>query len=106
MPTRRDFLQGTAVVAGTVVPMVHAAAGTDAGQNDPIGFARKLDAARIATGVTGASFAFWDSKTLHTAVSGMRNSVTADPVTLDTLMHVGSITKVMNATLMMQLVDE
>ena len=43
---------------------------------------------------------------LHTAVSGLRNSVTADPVTLDTVMHIGSITKVLNAALMMQLVDE
>jgi CubicO group peptidase (beta-lactamase class C family) len=56
--------------------------------------------------VTGASFAYWDGKTLHTAVSGVRNSVTEDPVTVDTVMHIGSITKVMTATLLMQLVDE
>jgi CubicO group peptidase (beta-lactamase class C family) len=36
----------------------------------------------------------------------MRNSVTGDPVTPDTLMHIGSITKLLNAVLMMQLVDE
>ncbi|MDN7497369.1 serine hydrolase domain-containing protein [Burkholderia gladioli] len=56
--------------------------------------------------VTGASFAFWDGEQLHQAVGGLRNSVTGDPVTLDTLMHIGSITKVLNATLFMQLVDD
>lgn len=56
--------------------------------------------------VTGASFAFWDGEQMHQTVGGLRNSVTGDPVTLDTLMHIGSITKVINATLFMQLVDD
>jgi CubicO group peptidase (beta-lactamase class C family) len=56
--------------------------------------------------VTGASFAYWDGETCHTAVAGLRNSVTGDAVTHDTVMHIGSITKVMNAALTMQLVDE
>lgn len=56
--------------------------------------------------VTGASFAYWDGEQLHSAVGGLRNSVTGDPVTRDTLMHIGSITKVLNATLFMQLVDD
>ncbi|MHC6227109.1 serine hydrolase domain-containing protein [Pseudomonas sp. X10] len=56
--------------------------------------------------VTGASFAFWDGDQMHHAVGGLRNSMTGDPVTLDTLMHIGSITKVLNATLFMQLVDD
>src|SRR5882757_3151632 len=56
--------------------------------------------------VTGASFAYWDGDRMHRAVGGLRNSVTGDPVTLDTLMHIGSITKVLNATLFMQLVDD
>lgn len=56
--------------------------------------------------VTGASFAYWDGERTHQAVGGMRNSVTGDPVTLDTLMHIGSITKVLNAALFMQLVDD
>lgn len=56
--------------------------------------------------VTGASFAYWDGARMHQAVGGLRNSVTGDPVTLDTLMHIGSITKVLNATLFMQLVDD
>jgi len=56
--------------------------------------------------VTGASFAYWDGEQMHQAVGGLRNSVTGDPVTLDTLMHIGSITKLLNATLFMQLVDD
>jgi len=56
--------------------------------------------------VTGASFAYWDGEGMHRAVSGLRNSVTGDAVTFDTLMHIGSITKVLNATLFMQLVDD
>lgn len=56
--------------------------------------------------VTGASFAYWDGDQMHHVVGGLRNSVTRDPVTLDTLMHIGSITKVLNATLFMQLVDD
>jgi CubicO group peptidase (beta-lactamase class C family) len=65
-----------------------------------------LEPAVSTSGVTGASFAYWDGTTLHTAVAGVRNSVTGDPVTVDTLMHIGSITKVMNAVLLMQLVEE
>lgn len=56
--------------------------------------------------VTGASFAYWDGDRMHESVGGLRNSVTGDPVTSDTLMHIGSITKVINAALFMQLVDD
>jgi CubicO group peptidase (beta-lactamase class C family) len=69
-------------------------------------YTERLEAARAAAKVTGASFAYWDGETLHTAVSGMRNSVTGDPVTADTVMHIGSVTKIMNTALMMQLVDD
>jgi CubicO group peptidase (beta-lactamase class C family) len=69
-------------------------------------FSRQLESALEAAGVTGASFAYWDGTALHTAVAGLRNSVTGDPVTVDTVMHIGSITKVLNTVLIMQLVDE
>jgi CubicO group peptidase (beta-lactamase class C family) len=69
-------------------------------------YARTLEDACATTGVTGASFAYWDGETLHAAVAGVRNSVTRDPMTPDTVVHVGSVTKVMNAVLMLQLVDE
>jgi CubicO group peptidase (beta-lactamase class C family) len=65
-----------------------------------------LESALSTHGLTGASFAYWDGSTLHTAVAGLRNSATGDPVTVDTVMHIGSITKVMNTVLLMQLVDE
>jgi CubicO group peptidase (beta-lactamase class C family) len=72
----------------------------------PGSYAKDLAEACAAARVTGASFAYWDGETLHTAVTGLRNSVTGDPVTADTVMHIGSITKVMNAVLLLQLVDE
>lgn len=114
MSTRRDFLQRMVGVAAVALPLGQSASAADS-RLEPKGrakadatndYAQRLEAVRAATGVTGASFAYWDGATLHTAVSGLRNSVTRDPVTVDTVMHVGSITKVMNAALMMQLVDD
>jgi CubicO group peptidase (beta-lactamase class C family) len=69
-------------------------------------YTQLLESAIGTSGLTGASFAYWDGSQLHTSVAGRRNSVTGDPVTTDTVMHIGSITKVLNTTLMMQLVDE
>lgn len=111
MSTRRDFLQQAIGVAAAVAPAAQAADTSNPGKRSRVreattSYARHLEAARVATGVTGASFAYWDGSQLHTAVAGVRNSVTRDPVTVDTVMHVGSITKVMNTVLMMQLVDE
>jgi CubicO group peptidase (beta-lactamase class C family) len=40
------------------------------------------------------------------AAAGVTNVTTGVPLTTDTVMHIGSITKVLNATLVMQLVDE
>jgi CubicO group peptidase (beta-lactamase class C family) len=70
------------------------------------GYSHNLESARESHGVTGASLAYWDGEHLHTAAAGKRNSVTGDPVTTDTVMHIGSIAKILNAVLMMQLVDE
>ncbi len=65
-----------------------------------------LDAACRRHDVPGASAAiFFDGRT-HVAASGVANCETGIDVTPDTLMHIGSITKVFNATLLMQLVDE
>ena len=69
-------------------------------------YLQNIDSALSAAGVTGASFACWDGARLHTAVAGVRNSVTGEPVTHDTVMHIGSITKLMNTVLLLQLVDE
>lgn len=69
-------------------------------------YIENIDSALSALGVTGASFAYWDGATLHTAVAGVRNSMTGDPLTLDTVMHIGSITKLLNSVLLLQLADE
>jgi CubicO group peptidase (beta-lactamase class C family) len=104
MSTRREFLRiGTgALIVATGGP----ALGSTQAAPLHTDYTPELEAARAGANVTGASFAYWDGRTLHIAVSGLRNSVTRDPVTNDTLMHVGSITKVTNAALMMQLVDD
>lgn len=113
MPSRRDFFRssaGTLATLGLAGGAIGRAAATDAINVPDLGssrdYAAQLEAMRQTTNVTGASFAYWDGKQLHTAVSGVRNSVTGDPVTVDTVMHVGSITKVLNTALLMQLVDE
>lgn len=113
MVTRRGLIGGSAAAFASVgvQGITEGNAASRKGRTafrplEPDSYEAKLGAARILADVTGASFAYWDGAQLHTAVSGMRNSVTGDPVTLDTLMHVGSITKIANAALLMQLVDE
>ncbi len=55
--------------------------------------------------VPGASVGIYFDGELITASSGVTNVTTGVDVTPDTVMHIGSITKVINATLVMQLVD-
>lgn len=66
----------------------------------------KLDASREKHGIAGASVALYENGELSTAASGVINVTTGVALTTDTVMHIGSITKVFNATLLMQLVDE
>lgn len=116
MTTRREFLKTTAGTGVAAVAAISAAQSVAATESQAVqkaqttrtanSYAQQLEAARAEAGVTGASFAYWDGKTLHTATAGLRNSVTRDPVTEDTLMLVGSVTKVLNTALMMQAVDE
>jgi CubicO group peptidase (beta-lactamase class C family) len=56
--------------------------------------------------VPGASIAILENGRLESAVTGVTNTTTGVPVTADTVMHIGSITKIFTATLLMQLVDE
>ena len=56
--------------------------------------------------VPGASAAVFRAGQWEVAAAGVTNVTTGVDVTAETVMHVGSITKVLNATLMMQLVDE
>ncbi len=108
MSTRREFLASTAALVAAGGRAAPASANVAIASNAPIAtdYGAELRAACEAHRITGASFAYWDGRMSHAAVAGLRNSVTRDPVTPDTLMHVGSITKLANAALMMQLVDE
>ena len=56
--------------------------------------------------VPGASAAVFRGGRWEVAAAGVTNVTTGVDVTAETVMHIGSITKVLNATLMMQLVDE
>src|SRR5262249_23264383 len=56
--------------------------------------------------VVGASAAVFRNGTVETAAAGVINVDTGVAMTTDTVMHIGSITKVFTATLVMQLVDE
>jgi CubicO group peptidase (beta-lactamase class C family) len=67
---------------------------------------RSLEDAIVRHRVPGASLAFFHDGHLLTAVAGVANVSTAEPLTPETVMHLCSVTKVINATLVMQLVDE
>jgi CubicO group peptidase (beta-lactamase class C family) len=56
--------------------------------------------------VPGASVAVFHGGELTTAAAGVTNVNTGVEITPGTVMHIGSITKIFNATLVMQLVDE
>ncbi|MCA1705332.1 MAG: beta-lactamase family protein, partial [Actinobacteria bacterium] len=56
--------------------------------------------------VPGASLAILEDDGIRLAASGVVNKNTGVQTTTDTIFHIGSITKVHNATLVMQLVDE
>jgi CubicO group peptidase (beta-lactamase class C family) len=56
--------------------------------------------------LAGVSVAVLHGGSVTTAAAGMANVASSVEMTPDTLMHIGSITKVFNATLVMQLVDE
>jgi CubicO group peptidase (beta-lactamase class C family) len=56
--------------------------------------------------VPGASAALFRAGRWEVAAAGVTNVTTGVDVTTETVMHIGSIAKVLNATLVMQLVDE
>ena len=111
---RRDLLR-TLGAAGLVTAVGHvldpAAAG---GQSFPAVSGRSTTdtlASRLAASirthkVPGASAAVFRGGQWELAAAGVTNVTTGVDVTADTVMHIGSITKVLTATLVMQLVDE
>jgi CubicO group peptidase (beta-lactamase class C family) len=57
-------------------------------------------------GCAGATMAFWDGHRIHTAVAGVLNTETRQPVMPGSAFQIGSITKVLTATIALQLVEE
>jgi len=70
------------------------------------GFQGAVDSARIKHGVPGVSAAFYADGRTNIAASGLTNVATGVEMTSDAIMHIGSITKLINATILMQLVEE
>jgi CubicO group peptidase (beta-lactamase class C family) len=68
--------------------------------------ASRLAASIQRHNVPGASAAVFRAGNWEVAAAGVTNVTTGVDVTADTVMHIGSITKVLNTTLVMQLVDE
>lgn len=68
--------------------------------------ARSLDKAIAKHRIPGASIAIFSNGHTVEAACGVANVETGVSMTAETLLHIGSITKILNATLVMQLVDE
>jgi CubicO group peptidase (beta-lactamase class C family) len=72
----------------------------------PDGLQAALRASAERSGVVGASAAVWIDGDLQLATYGLASLATGYPIEPDTLMQIGSVTKLFTATLVMQLVDE
>ncbi len=66
----------------------------------------RLESAIDTHKVAGAAAAVFADGEFATASAGLTNLFSGVEMSDDTVMHIGSITKVFNATLVMQLVDE
>jgi CubicO group peptidase (beta-lactamase class C family) len=65
-----------------------------------------VESALVTHNIPAISLAVWKDNTLHQAAAGCLNIETGQPATVDTVFQIGSITKVMTTSLIMQLVDE
>lgn len=111
---RRDLLRtlgavGAVTAAGRLLDA--AAAGGQSlpavsGRSTTENLASRLAASIQKHKVPGASAAVFRAGQWEVAAAGVTNVTTGVDVTAETVMHIGSITKVLNATLVMQLVDE
>ncbi len=112
---RRDLIKtiGTAGATGalTILGASHLGA-TERWARVPKSWPRVSDLQALLTAaiqkhnVPGASAAVFRDGKLTAAAAGLANVATGVDMTPDTIMHIGSITKVLNTTLLMQLVDE
>ena len=95
-------------VGGVLDPVVARGQSGSAPSRPPIAgnLATRLAASIQKHKVPGASAAVFRDGRWDVAAVGVINVTTGVNVTADTVMHIGSIAKVLNATLVMQLVDE
>ena len=78
---------------------------SETGHADRADLQQTLQRAIAAHGVPGASFALLDGGTITEAAAGLLNTKTRVEATPDSSFQIGSITKPMTASLVMQLVD-
>jgi CubicO group peptidase (beta-lactamase class C family) len=97
--TAAGRLMGPTAAGGQLLPAVSARSATD-------DLTTRLAASIQKHKVPGASAAVFRSGQWEVAAAGVTNVTTDVNVTPETVMHIGSIAKVLNATLVMQLVDE
>ena len=79
--------------------------GTHVGASDS-DLQRLLDGAARTTGVVGAALAIFDGERTRVFTTGVANEAAGRPVTSSTMFQIGSATKIYNAALVMQLVDD
>jgi len=111
---RRDLLRSLGAVGAVAAggPLLDAAAAgrqsfpTVSGGSTADSLASRLAASIQKHKVPGASAAVFRAGQWEVAAAGVTNVTTGVDVSTETVMHIGSITKVLNATLVMQLVDE
>jgi len=111
---RRDLLRrlgGVGAVTAVGRLLDPAAAGgqslpATSGRSTTDNLASRLAASIQKHKVPGASAAVFRAGQWEVAAAGVTNVTTGVGVSAETVMHIGSITKVLNATLVMQLVDE
>jgi len=116
MLDRRNFLGivGGAVMGATPAGQLSAAqprrivrpTGSGLGRATIDKIQQVLNEAREKHNVPGAGLAVLDGADLHEFATGVRDVKTNAPVTTDSIFFIGSTTKAVNATLVMQLVDE
>ena len=111
---RRDLLRGLGAAGAVTAAGRLLNPATAHGQSLPAApgrsatgsLAARLTASIQAHRVPGASAAVFRDGQWEIAAAGVTNVTTGTDVTPETVMHIGSITKVLTATLVMQLVDD
>jgi CubicO group peptidase (beta-lactamase class C family) len=111
---RRDLLRGLGAAGAVTAAGRLLNPATAHGQSLPAApgrsatgsLAARLTASIQAHRVPGASAAVFRDGQWEIAAAGVANVTTGTDVTPETVMHIGSITKVLTATLVMQLVDD